>query len=254
MTRFLAELFGVQVKYAIISDIHGNLAALNAVRDCITEENCDKIICLGDLVGYGPFPNECIQIVKKCADVLILGNHDAAAIGTTDTTYFNNYAKEAIDWTTEVLSTSNRSLLKELKLTAEIEEALFVHASPFQPEEWNYILTPSLAQLNFKYFEHQLCFIGHSHVPLSYSLTAKNIVRSCKDSSLELEAANRYIINVGSVGQPRDGNPDAAFLIYDSESSRIQLKRVSYDIDATQQAMSEARLPAFLIQRLKLGY
>jgi diadenosine tetraphosphatase ApaH/serine/threonine PP2A family protein phosphatase len=242
------------VKYAIISDIHGNLTALDAVYDCIGEENCDRIFCLGDLVGYGPFPNECIQRVEKNADILLLGNHDAAAIGTTDTTYFNNYAKEAIEWTAGVLSEKNRSLLKKLELTAQIDEALFVHASPFQPGEWNYILTPSYAQLNFKYFDHQLCFIGHSHVPVSYSLSAKKNVRSYKDSKLEIDATNRYIINVGSVGQPRDGNPDAAFVIYDSETSSIQLKRVSYDIDATQQAMSEAQLPTFLIQRLKLGY
>lgn len=241
------------MNYAIISDIHGNLAALQRVLARINELECDRIICLGDVVGYGPFPNECCDIIQKHANICIIGNHDHAAVGATSTEYFNKFAKSALFWTSHELTPDNKNFLKALPEIASEEDLLFVHASPVEPLQWNYILSLYDAEDNFKAFEQQSCFIGHSHVPVIFSYEDGEFPTCEPGPQIKLYDGFRYIINVGSVGQPRDKNPKASFGVYDSESKRFRFERVSYNVQETQEAMREKNLPDFLIERLALG-
>ena len=241
------------MKYAIISDIHGNLAALQQVQQHIQGQGCDRIVCLGDIVGYGPFPNECCDIIQQITDFSIIGNHDHAALGLTSTNYFNKYAAAAIRWTANELDDSSISFLKQLPLQKQEEDLLFVHASPIEPEEWNYVLSLYDAIDTFRAFSQQICFIGHSHVPVIYSYEEGEFPTSEAPDHLEVLEVFRYIINVGSVGQPRDRNADACYGVYDSEAKTFALHRVAYDIFATQEAMRERGLPEFLIDRLRVG-
>jgi len=241
------------MKYAIISDIHGNLAALNNVIQRIEELECDRIVCLGDIVGYGPFPNECCDIIQQKADICIIGNHDHAAIGRTSTEYFNKFATSAIWWTVEQLTAENKKYLEQLPEKVEENDLLFVHAAPIDPLRWNYILSLYDAEDNFHAFEQKACFIGHSHVPVLYSYEDGEFPAYEPGPKIRLFDGFRYIINVGSVGQPRDKNPDACFALYDLETNTCQLERVAYDVRETQAAMEEKELPAFLVERLALG-
>ncbi len=243
------------MRFAIISDIHGNLAALQSVVERIKNENCDKVICLGDLVGYGPHPNECVEIVREIADIIIIGNHDHAAIGLTDTRYFNPHARAAIAWTSAVLTNKSKDFLAQLDFVARDDEALFVHATPCEPEKWDYILNAVDAAINFRCFKEFICFVGHSHIPVRFARFPDRHVKNIQANPLNLELENRYIINVGSVGQPRDGDAKAAFTIYNyhSDARTVELVRVPYDIESTQQAMVENNLPQFLVERLECG-
>ncbi|MBN1482198.1 metallophosphoesterase family protein [candidate division KSB1 bacterium] len=239
--------------YAIISDIHANLAALQHVLERIQDFNCDRLVCLGDIVGYGPFPNECCEIIQEKADICIIGNHDHAAIGRTSTEYFNKYAKSALGWTTKKLSAKNKRYLQERPAQVSENDLLFVHAAPIEPLNWNYILSLYDADDNFRSFNEKVCFIGHSHVPAIISYEDGEFPVYEQGPQVKLYNGFRYIINVGSVGQPRDKNPDACFGIYDTASSVFQLERVSYNIQDTQNAMQKKGLPIFLIERLALG-
>lgn len=214
---------------------------------------CDKIICLGDLVGYGPHPNECISLVERTAGVILAGNHDYAAVRLTDTTYFNVYARLAIDYTRAALDPENEKKLAALPLDYIEENSYFVHAAPFEPVNWNYILTLYEAAKNFDCFKQKLCFIGHSHVPVVYSQDSAGVPSVFHESEIEFARDRRYIINVGSVGQPRDGNPRAAFGLFDTRTQTYHQLRVEYDLKTTQDAMRKAQLPMFLIERLQYG-
>ncbi|MBN2001366.1 metallophosphoesterase family protein [candidate division KSB1 bacterium] len=242
------------MKYAFISDIHGNLEALNQALRLIDVLACDKIICLGDIVGYGPFPNECIEKTRQSVDQIVIGNHDSAAIMKTATTYFNEYAKEAIDWTRKELSAECEAYLESLDLEYLENQFRALHATPNDPEKWNYILTFPDAYKNFGCFSEKICFIGHSHVPAVFkygSNPSRVLVENGPD--VQLSDDYRYIINVGSVGQPRDGDPRASIGVYDDKYESFQLFRVEYDVAATQSAMHKKGLPDFLIQRLEFG-
>ncbi len=241
------------MKYAIISDIHGNLAALKKVFQRIDELECDRIVCLGDVVGYGPFPNECCDIIQQKADICIIGNHDHAAIGRTSIEYFNKYAKSAIWWTADELTDDHKEFLQNLPDQVEENDLLFVHAAPIEPLSWNYILTLYDAQDNFDAFDNKACFIGHSHKPVLYSYEDGEFPSHEPGPNLKLFDGFRYIVNVGSVGQPRDNNPKSCFGVYDIESGLFQFERVAYDLRETQAAMEEKKLPTFLIERLALG-
>lgn len=241
------------MKYAIISDIHANLAALQHVFKHIDTLNCDRIVCLGDIVGYGPFPNECCEIIQEKADICIIGNHDHAAIGRTLTEYFNKYAKSALEWTTRELSQKNRRFLEECPAQVKENDLLFVHAAPIEPLSWNYILSLYDAEDNFHSFDEKVCFIGHSHVPAVISYEDGEFPAYEQGPRVKLYDGFRYIINVGSVGQPRDKNPEACFGIYNTKSSLFQLERATYNIQETQTAMQRKGLPTFLIERLALG-
>lgn len=241
------------MKYAIISDIHGNLAALEKVFQRIDEKECDRIVCLGDIVGYGPFPNECCDIIQQRADICIIGNHDDAAIGRTSTEYFNKFAKSAIVWTTDELTSKNKEFLNSLPSYIEENNLFFVHAAPIEPLKWNYILTLYDAEDNFHAFEQKACFIGHSHKPVLYTYEDGEFPSTEPEPQTTLMDGFRYIVNVGSVGQPRDYNPHACFGVYNTESNVFQFERVAYNVRETQAAMEEKKLPTFLIERLALG-
>jgi predicted phosphodiesterase len=238
------------MRYAVISDVHANKEALDAVLDKIDRESVDAILFLGDSVGYGPDPNECVEILKDRADIILAGNHDWAVVGMTDTRYFNPYARAAVEWTEVVLNDENRRFISSLPLTEKVGDILLVHATPAEPERWHYLLSPSDAILNFRYFKEKICFIGHSHAPYIMELSPEGKI-IVHDRCADIKKASRYIINVGSVGQPRDGNPEAAFAVL--RNNYIEIKRASYDIVSTQKKMYDAGLPVFLIERLSSG-
>lgn len=241
------------MRYAIISDIHGNLAALEKVLEQIEKEKCDKIVCLGDIVGYGPYPNECVSLIKKNCEFCLMGNHDHAALGLTDTTYFNSFAKTAIVWTRKVLSDESKEFLADLPMQKSENDILFVHATPCEPVEWDYVLSSIDAMQNFQCFREPVCFVGHSHVPIIFSHHGNYEITACRDQTKNLSKASRYIINVGSVGQPRDGDPKSAFVFFDTDTFAYQLVRIEYDIQTTQRAMLAFELPLFLVERLAHG-
>jgi predicted phosphodiesterase len=239
-------------KYAVISDIHSNLEALQAVVDDIREQKVDEILCLGDLVGYGPEPNGCIEMVKSMTKIIIPGNHDWAAIGLTDIYDFNTYAKEAVTWTSSVLEDDNFNFIQKLPLIKRIQtESLFlVHGSPIDPDQWRYILNYEDARLNFAYMPDRFCLIGHSHIPLIIE-EAPNGKISVYENQYTFNEDCRYIINVGSVGQPRDGNSKASYAIFNHLS--VEIRRIEYPVEATQQKMRQVGLPSYLVERLAFG-
>ena len=241
------------MKLAFISDIHSNLEALESCLAVIDREGYDAIVCLGDTVGYGPSPNECVELVRSRAGLSLAGNHDHAAIGFLDTSYFNEYARQAIVWTSSVLTSENAEYLRSLEISTEKWNQLFCHSTPFQPEMWNYIFTTEDARLNFAFFEQSTCFIGHSHQPFIVGLTREGEIEVCPDPECKLDPQSRYIINVGSVGQPRDGNPDSCIAFYDTEARHIRLQRVPYAVEKVQERMVRVGLHPFLVERLAYG-
>ncbi|MBL7074022.1 metallophosphoesterase family protein [candidate division KSB1 bacterium] len=223
------------MKLAIISDIHGNLEALQTALDLIKEEGLTGVICLGDLVGYGANPNECIEAVRDLTPHVIAGNHDWAVCGKSDISYFNVYAREAVLRHQGMVTPENMEYLKNLPLKIERDDCLFVHSTPEEPEQWNYIFSPMEAERQFGYFTQKVCFIGHSHHPGIFSL------------------GTRRIINVGSVGQPRDGNPELCFGVYDNERDDFSFRRSEYDNQLAAEKIRRAGLPGFLADRLLVG-
>lgn len=242
--------------YAIVADIHSNLAAFEAVlADIEAKGGCDQIWCLGDVVGYGPDPRECIALLRKYEHLCIAGNHDWAAINKIDTSYFNPVAAQACYWTARQLTSEDMSYLENLPLSLCRADFTLVHGSPREPI-WEYLLSVRAAQDNFGYFGTSFCLIGHSHVPLVFEYVdelEKCTLRQLQaGNKLEL-GKNRLIINPGSVGQPRDGDPRASYGIYDNEARIFYHYRVEYDIATTQKRMMEAGLPLPLILRLSQG-
>ena len=243
------------MRYAIIADIHANLAAFTAVLDDIEHRGgVDEVWCLGDVVGYGPDPHQCLELLRQRNHVCVAGNHDRAAIGKLDTAYFNPDAAAACHWTAQQLSPEDRQYLESLPLVIEKDDFTLVHGSPREPV-WEYLLSTSNASENFAYFQSKFCLIGHSHVPLVFRHTDTG---ACSFSQLSTNIGlvlgkSRLIINPGGVGQPRDGEPRASYAIYDSETGIIKLYRVTYDISATQNKMAEHGLPMRLAARLSYG-
>lgn len=241
-------------RIGIFSDIHGNLQALQAVfRILEEEEQVDRYFCCGDIVGYGGNPNECVDLIREKQCPVVAGNHDHAALGLTDTSYFNEIAKAAIGWTGQVLTPDNTEFLRALPMEIVEGDVLIVHASPKDPEAWNYILTLGDARVNFEHFQQQYCFVGHSHQPFVIEYNKGNL--SCPSHpEVSIEAERRYLVNVGSVGQPRDGNPAATYCILDLQEGQIQIKRVDYDLDKAKEAIRKQGLPPQLAERLSHGW
>ncbi|MCK4577090.1 metallophosphoesterase family protein [candidate division WOR-3 bacterium] len=241
------------MRIGILSDIHSNLEALNAVIESAKEQNVDEYICLGDIVGYGANPKECIDIIKGLTTKIVAGNHDYGVCGLTNISYFNDVAKKAIEWTKETITQDYIDFLKSLPLVLEYKEGLFVHSTPSYPDSWNYILSMYDAKREFKFFDQNFCFIGHSHQPVTFSINSEEEIGASIDDTLICVDSKRYIANSGSVGQPRDGNPKASYLIYDIEKKSISFSRVLYDIRKCQTKILDAGLPPFLAQRLEIG-
>lgn len=239
-------------RVAIFSDIHGNLPALEKVLEEIDASNVDFVVCCGDIVDYGANPNECVELIRSRNIPTIAGNHDYAALSLIDITYFNEIAKRSIQWTRKVLKPENEEFLRNLPLSLEVADMLFVHASPRAPEAWNYVITLGDARQSFRSFGQRVCFIGHSHTPFVVENHDGNL--ACPTSPVvELKPDCRYLVNVGSVGQPRDRNPEACFAVYDREKHQIEIRRVEYDLARAQQAIFEAGLPPELAERLNYG-
>jgi len=243
------------VRYAIIADIHANLAAFTAVLDDIKRRGgVEEMWCLGDVVGYGPDPHQCIELLRQYSHVCVAGNHDWAAIGKIDASDFNPDAATACHWTAKQLSPGDVKYLDSLPLVIHRGDFTLVHGSPRDPI-WEYLLSTSSAKENFAYFQSQFCLVGHSHMPLIFDYSeagACSLSEFPADTTLML-AKNRLIINPGGVGQPRDGDPRASYAIYDSEIRTVTHYRVPYDIGVTQARMVEYRLPMRLVARLSYG-
>lgn len=236
------------MRFAIIADIHGNLEALNQVWQSIKHQEIDEILCLGDIVGYGPNPNECVERVRKMGAKTVVGNHDYALFDEAGLEHFNPLAQAAALWTKSVLKPENFQYLACLPFTVKLPGIMFVHGSPIQPRAFHYISDTLEALIQFRGFEERICFVGHSHCPGIFSSDGEVF-----KESVNLQEGQRYIINVGSVGQPRDNNPLACYGILDDKSLTFSLVRLQYHIKKTARKMEKARLPNFLSERLFVG-
>jgi len=239
------------MRFAIFGDIHANLHALEAVLSDARTQLCTHYVCMGDIVGYNANPRECLALVRELECPTVKGNHDeqASMIGEHET--FNALAEEAIQWTRAQLSEDEKSWLRELRLQRQVRDFTIVHATLDTPHKWGYIFNQLDAATSFSYQHTTLCFIGHTHSPKAY--VRDGSVRSLPLDILPLQAGKKYLINVGSVGQPRDGDPRAAYAIYDTTSNEIELRRVDYDIPGAQAAIRAAGLPDKLAERLAVG-
>ena len=232
------------MRIAVISDIHSNLEALTKAMDIIDTQSIDKIICLGDIIGYGANPNECIELVRKRCDIVIKGNHEEAVLDISVAEHFTDNARSAIIWTIHQITKENLTYFHSLPYIHQSSDAFFVHASPCEPLEWNYIFEEDAALRTFRCFSESICFIGHTHMPAIFSINghASGITQN-----------ERYLINVGSVGQPRDRNTQLSFGIIDTDKRQYKNIRASYDVETTVKKILNTDLPARLGQRLLTG-
>lgn len=240
------------MRFAIISDIHGNLQALEAVLARIDALGADSLVCLGDVVGYGADPAACIEIVRDRCSHVIMGNHDAAVTGLTSMEYFNSAARASALWTGEVLSGEDLRWLAGLPWEASLQDFVIVHSTPDKPENWRYLMSESQARELYDFFGGPLLFYGHTHYPMAFERLNGEVLWRGRQG-FPLEDGGRYIVNVGSVGQPRDGDPRAAFGFYDSGARAIEFHRQEYDIAGARKAILDAGLPATLAERLAHG-
>ncbi len=242
------------MRVLVISDIHANLTALDTVLK--DSGRVDAVWCLGDLVGYGPDPNECVEKIRNLPNLIcIIGNHDAAALKIIDAESFNPEARNALIWTRNTLTESNKVFLGSLKEQAIWENVTLTHGSPRQPI-WEYILDIRTATQNFEFFSTQICLIGHTHLPVIYTFSGSNnhARLAVPEANQKITLPDRSIVNPGSVGQPRDRDPRAAYAILDTELMLWDYRRVPYDIQAVQDRMKKAGLPERHIQRLSAGW
>jgi diadenosine tetraphosphatase ApaH/serine/threonine PP2A family protein phosphatase len=241
------------MRYGIYSDIHGNLEALQAVLESMKTLGVERRICLGDLVGYCANPNECVDIIRERSDLVILGNHDSVALGRESSENFNFYARRAIEWTRENLSKESVDFLQKLSYIEVEEELCFVHASPRSPADWYYVTSLDDAVDAFSFFRQRICFVGHTHWPVIVVMEGEQSFRICDTLSYTLEKGQRMLVNVGSVGQPRDRNPHASWTICDSKALSVEIVRVPYDIGKAQKKMRDNDFADFLVHRLSEG-
>jgi diadenosine tetraphosphatase ApaH/serine/threonine PP2A family protein phosphatase len=242
------------MKILIISDIHANLTALETVL--AEAGSIDATWCLGDLVGYGPDPEQCVSMIRQLPNlVCVIGNHDAALLNLIDTAAFNPEARQALHWTMDKLSTDSLDFMRSLSSRQDLELVTLAHASPRQPI-WEYLLDTRTATANFAYFDTPYCLVGHTHLPVLYYLPDESQMASLviPENNTQLTLAPRSIVNPGSVGQPRDRDRRAAYGILDTEEYVFHFRRVEYDIAAVQDRMRAANLPARHIMRLEVGW
>jgi diadenosine tetraphosphatase ApaH/serine/threonine PP2A family protein phosphatase len=240
------------VRYAILSDIHGNLEALRAVL-ADADGRADALLCLGDTVGYGADPLPCVELVAERAQAIVGGNHEHAVTGRMDLRWFNRHARVAAEWTAQRLDDDHRAWLGALPLVFEIADATLVHASPARPEDWDYLVSAEDGFRAFAAFSTRWCFVGHSHLPAAWSLGSSGPDHKAGAQTVQQEQGRRYIVNVGSVGQPRDHDPRAAYAVWDAEAGHVSIRRVAYDDAAARAKILAAGLPRFLADRLAIG-
>jgi len=239
------------VRYAVIGDIHGNFHALESVLKDAEQQGYDKLLCVGDLVGYGAQPAECIEGVREKETIVVAGNHDFGVVEKTTIECFNADAQDAVIWTRDQLTEEQKNYLKELPLVHEMEDLTLVHGTLCYPEYFDYIQTLYDAYLSFQALHTPICFLGHSHVPIVFF--NDNPISYFMEPEVDLEDAPKVIVNVGSVGQPRDQDPRACYAIFDVEKKRVWLRRVEYDVEAAKQKILDAGLPPTNAHRLLLG-
>ncbi|MFA5114494.1 MAG: metallophosphoesterase family protein [Candidatus Omnitrophota bacterium] len=241
------------MRYAIIGDIHANLEALNAVTNDISGEGADRCFCVGDVVGYASNPWECIDRIKALAEVTVAGNHDWAAAGRLASSYFNLQARQAISWTAGHLESAELDFLSSLELVYRDEDFTLVHGTLDMPEKFNYMTDVLSSRESFSCLRNNICFLGHSHLPAVFIQNSDKEVKQDKAGCIVLEKGKKYIINVGSVGQPRDGDPRSCYCLYDSAKKEVRFRRVDYNVPAARKKIIEAGLPRFLGDRLLTG-
>lgn len=229
------------MKYAIIADLHANLEALDVVLRDQKEQGCTHISCLGDIVGYGADPKECVDIIRALNIPTVKGNHDEYADSDTSLDAFNPHAAKAIQWTRKQLTDDDRKWLRELPLSLQLEDFTLIHATLDGPKRWGYVFDKLAAAANFAHQKEDICFFGHTHVPVSF--IRDTVVRGGTYSKFKIDPGKKYFINPGSVGQSRDGVPKATYAIYDLEKRTVELRRLDYDIAKAQAKIRAAGLP-----------
>jgi predicted phosphodiesterase len=242
-----------RVKLGIISDIHANLEALEAVLRVLRAEGATRFVCCGDIVGYGPDPNRCVEIIRELSCECVAGNHDYGVAGRIPLNGFNSTANRAALWTRPVLTEANRRYLEELPLTIQAGPLFIVHSSPSAPDTWEYVLTVREAASEMEHYRAAICVVGHSHQPFSAERLPGRPARLVREDSFHILPDAKYFINAGSVGQPRDGDPRACCVLYDDDVQQMTYLRVPYDITAVQTRIQAAGLPEHLASRLESG-
>ncbi len=239
------------MKYAIIADIHGNLDAFQVVLDDIRAQNATHVVCLGDIVGYNARPKECLDIIREMNIPVVKGNHDEYCSTEEHLEGFNPHAAEAVHWTRNQLTEDDKQWLRDLKYSRMAANFTMVHATLDAPDRWGYVFDKLAAAASFPYQNTQMCFFGHTHVPVAFM--RDTVVRGGTYSKFKVDPSKKYFINVGAVGQPRDNNPKCAYVIYDMVAQTIELRRLEYDIAAAQAKILAAGLPERLAERLAYG-
>jgi diadenosine tetraphosphatase ApaH/serine/threonine PP2A family protein phosphatase len=242
------------MRACVITDVHGNLHALQAVLAAVADEQPDEVWCLGDLVGYGPRPNECSRLVAERADVCLVGNHDLGVLGRLDLEEFSPDAAAVVRWTRGVLEDEPRAFLGSLEARSTRDGIGLYHASPRDPV-WEYVLSTEVAFASLLAAPEATVLVGHSHVALAFALAGDRLVGGLASGGTEIDLrdAERWLLNPGSVGQPRDGDPDAAYLVLDLDAHRAVFRRVPYAVATTQEEIREQGLPEALAERLEHG-
>jgi diadenosine tetraphosphatase ApaH/serine/threonine PP2A family protein phosphatase len=248
------------MRYAALSDVHGNLEALTAVLDALKTEAVDRILCLGDTIGYGADPSACLERLQAGGAVLVAGNHEWGAIGKLEMVWFHEAARAALLWTRDQLSVADLDLLRRLPLTATEGPCTLVHGSLMHPQRFEYLMDVAQVMETLSVCRTAFCLVGHTHRPgmVEYDRVARRFLCARLEGGVlddveVRQAETVYLINPGSVGQPRDGDPRAAFALIDTERGRVTFRRLAYDVAAAQQKIRRAGLPAVLADRLAVG-
>jgi len=239
------------MRYAVLSDIHSNLEALEAVLSDARAQSCDQYVCLGDVVGYNANPSECVQRIQELGCPVVKGNHDEQASVAVSTESFNEMAEEAIDWTRQHLSAEEKAWLADLRLTRQVHDFTIVHASLDTPERWDYVFDDLDAIASFTYQHTPVCFFGHTHWPTVF--VRDDGVHRMTVGQIMVTGSRKYFINPGSIGQPRDRDWRAAYCVYDTERQVVEERRVKYDLETAQRKIRQAGLPDRLADRLAFG-
>ena len=239
------------MKYAILGDIHSNWEALQTVMEDARKQGVTKYACVGDIVGYNANPVECLELVRSLNCACVRGNHDHYCSHPEDLNGFHPLAADVVSWTRRQLSDEQQGYLRNLRYSMPVETFTIVHSTLDTPEMWGYVFDKLEADANFAYQTTSLCFYGHTHVPLAFEKT--DTIRFGLYTRVKIGLGKKYFINVGSVGQPRDGDPRAAYVVYDMLNNVVELRRLSYDIETAQKKILDAGLPPRVAARLAVG-
>lgn len=241
------------MRFGIFSDVHANLEALQTVLKALRAEGVSHFVCCGDAVGYGPDPRACIQVLRELRCPIVAGNHEYGLVGRTPLDQFNRAARETILWTRRQLNADERLFLEELPLSERLEPLFVVHATPSNPVAWEYMFTVREADEEMRGVSSAVCVVGHTHYPFVVEKAPHQPSRLVQDPVFRIDPASRYVINAGSTGQPRDGDPRACCLLLDLNKGEGRFLRLEYDIRSVQQKIAAAGLPEFLAVRLASG-